>query len=254
MYNGTERVKFSLSFRVYAKQAIGNSAKMTGYRRAMTLLTAYASPVHTLETTNAVDYLATNVGTTVVQATLALTDLADFAIKGAEGRKKHPETKFTKEITKSYKLVSDAAANAWTAFKSDSGEFPNAMIELGKAGMAAVQHLENGASSSSMHSDLDRLSSNDNFLIGKYGGCIWSLNIMPGLCMNTFPVYIDSWSVKPSTEIDASGVPSYCDFDISCVMDQIKPSYWWQAMLVSDDYEAYKQLQKAYNDKVSSTV
>lgn len=230
---------------------------MTGYRRAMTLLTAYASPVHTLETKNAVDYLATNVGTTIVQATLALTDLADFAIKGAEGREKQPETKFTKAAAESYKSVTNAAANAWNAFRSENNDdnaFPSAMIELGKAGLNAIQNVTNGATQATMHDDLTRLTSDDNILVGKYGGCIWSLNILPGLCMNTFPVYIDSWSVKPSTEIDASGVPSYCDFDISCVMDQIKPSYWWQAMLVSDDYEAYKQLQKAYNDKVSTSV
>lgn len=133
-------------------------------------------------------------------------------------------------------------------------DFPTAVTKLSKAAFDATENITVGATEEVMYDDLARIASNDNKITGKYGGCIWSLNILPGLCSNTFPVYIEKWSVKPSNEIDANGMPSYCDFDITCVMDQIKPGYWWQAMLMSDDYEAYKQLQKAYNNKVSSTV
>lgn len=119
MYSKTERVKFDLSFRVYAKQALGNSNKMSGYKRAITMLTAYASPVHTLETDNAVEYLASNVGTTIVQATLALTDLVDFTIQTAEGKEElTAKTKLANNILESYRDNNSAATSAWNALKS----------------------------------------------------------------------------------------------------------------------------------------
>ena len=93
--------------------------------------------------------------------------------------------------------------------------------------------------------DKNRVQSTLNFHDGFFGGALWNLTVLPGIFSHKFPIFVQSWTAKPSKEIDATGNAAYIDFTITCVMDQIKCGTWWSNCIYRAEGEEYKNTYKA---------
>jgi hypothetical protein len=51
---------------------------------------------------------------------------------------------------------------------------------------------------------------------------------------------VQSWTVKPSKEIDSTGKAAYMDFTVNCVLDQTKTGNWWANEIYAPEADAYK--------------
>jgi hypothetical protein len=68
-----------------------------------------------------------------------------------------------------------------------------------------------------------------------YGAKLWYLNILPGIFENPLIVYISSWGVTYSKEINIdTQEPIWIEFTMTCVMDQIASAPVWMRYLSSD--------------------
>jgi len=250
MYSQPSRPSFKLSFRVYARQSIGPSP-MSGYRKAMAMLAAYASPLHASDADNAFDTALTNFGGIVVEALAILNDAGQKVLSKIHNTKYDyaKEPGFTKNLKTAYKQGTTAANNFASALGKPNAAEAGAAIKKGFEDMAKmIGTVVSGPTNSALHSD-DRVNDTLNYHEGMLGGAIWYLTILPGLLSAQIPVYVDSWSAKPSKEIDANGEASYYDFTLSCTMDQIKSGAWWGQAIRADDYVSYKNLQAHFNAK-----
>lgn len=55
---------------------------------------------------------------------------------------------------------------------------------------------------------------------------LWNLRIFTWIFASSLPVYIKSWSYKPSEEYK-DNMPLYYDFSISCMLDQVISRDLW---------------------------
>ena len=92
--------------------------------------------------------------------------------------------------------------------------------------------------------DKSRVESPLNYYQGMYGGAIWNLTILPGILKHKIPVYVKSWTAKPSKEIDNKGDAAYMDFTVTCVLDQTKTGTWWNEIIYAPEADLYKNVYK----------
>lgn len=245
-YKQPNRPSFKLSFRIYARQAIG-PATLSGYRRAMALLSAYASPLHSTDAENSFDVAVTNLGGILVEALAVVTDAGQATLNKIHNEKFEGfKTPFLNNAKKAFDQGSDAFNNFRSGMAKSNAKDAATEFKAGFGNLAdAIQTLASGPTNSVLHLD-SRVDQPVNYQEGLLGGAVWYLTILPGLINGPIPVFVESWSAKPSKEIDSDGQTSYYDFTITCTMDQIKSGSWWGDSFFSDDYVNYKALQKQY--------
>lgn len=250
-YQSTEHCTFKLDFRIYSQEPIGPGAGLTGYQRALTMLSMYAPPLHTLDADNTLDYLAANLGSTLHKALQVLSDVEDFVIEKTHNvaqseQNKIPETSTTGAgVKQSINLLSTTGKDAYNFVASDTTEEAKASAKALQLDLAnildSIQSFAQGnLNNEVIHNDLVRTTSSKNTQDGIFGGAIWNLTLYPGVFSHNIPVYIQSWTATPSKEIDSSGKALYYDFSVNCIMDQIKSASWWVDQIYSDDYVTYK--------------
>ena len=65
-----------------------------------------------------------------------------------------------------------------------------------------------------------------------YGAKLWYLKVLPGIFKNPLIVYIDSWGVTYSKEINPDTLePIWVEFNINCAMDQVASAPIWAKYL-----------------------
>jgi len=88
-----------------------------------------------------------------------------------------------------------------------------------------------------------RVTSNNN-LKNYYGAKLWYLKILPGIFRKPLVVYIQSWGITYSKEVNPNtGKPIWVEFKINCQMDQIASAPIWMKYLRNttdpSNYETY---------------
>lgn len=243
----SSHASFDLSFRIYSMESIGPSTLMTGYKRALAMLTLYAAPLHTMDMSNAFNYLAYNLGNTLSKALTMGADLTDYLAQATD-----PDSDAEPESNETTKRFSEAAtqtSNLFNATKTVFGSLnadPATRAANVQAWTNQIKVTADAIATASapvntvLHKDIGRVSHEMNVKQGKFGGALWNLTLYPGLFNYSIPVYVENWSVKQSKQIDSFGNPAYCDFTVTCVMDQQKSANWWLKQIMSDDYDEYK--------------
>ena len=78
-YQTSDPVTFNLKFRIYSQQAIGPAAYLTGYKRALAMLTIYTPPIHSYDNKNTLQLLVGNVASTINEGLNTLAHITDYA-------------------------------------------------------------------------------------------------------------------------------------------------------------------------------
>ena len=233
-YQTSDPVTFNLKFRIYSQQAIGPAAYLTGYKRALAMLTIYTSPIHSYDSKTTLQLLFGNVASTINEGLKTLANITDYANQQSfEGgmtlvNMMHDvATADSKSRTEKTKMLTKELANAADKF--------NKMLE--------------GDVIAQMHNDQTRVNSSLNTYNGIFGGAIWNLSIMPGMLKYSIPVSITNWTAALSKEIDSNGDAAYCDFTVACKTDQDKSALYWLNQIYSSDTDAYKLAFAKRNNK-----
>lgn len=78
-YQTSNSVSFNLKFRIYSQQAIGPSSQLTGYKRALSMLSIYTPPIHSFDNKNTLQLIAGNFASTLSESLATLANITDFA-------------------------------------------------------------------------------------------------------------------------------------------------------------------------------
>lgn len=256
VYEGCDRQSFDLSFRIYSLEPIGPMDNATGYKRAIGALCLYAPALHTLDTKNMLATLGVNFGRTANAALNNVVlgghefinqELVEHVFTDSERPPDTTESTAVREVLKSVKthttnLAKHATAAAFNTDGKREESIDNFLNEAEQTVEAAQKFLQNKHYSLA---DKGRVESSVNWQTGIFGGAIWNLTICPGLFKHKIPVYIKSWNITPSKEIDYAGNVAYVDFELKCFMDQDKTGSWWINNIYDSETDAYKNLYKA---------
>lgn len=255
VYTGCGKQSFDLSFRIYSLEPIGPMDNATGYKRAIAALCLYAPALHTLDTKSMLATLGVNLGRTANAALTGIIhgghefvnqELVEHIFTDAE---RPPETQ---ESTAVRKVINSAISHT----KNLAGYAIDAALDTDRKRADNVKAFLNEAEDTAKDvqdflknkhyslTDKGRVQSSVNWRTGIFGGAIWNLSICPGLIKHKIPVYIESWNIVPSKEIDYAGNAAYVDFELKCVMDQIKTGTWWINNIYDSETDAYKNLYK----------
>lgn len=233
-YQTSDPVTFNLKFRIYSQQAIGPAAYLTGYKRALAMLTIYTSPIHSYDSKTTLQLLFGNVASTINEGLNTLANITDYANQQSfEG---------------GMKLVNMMHDVATADSKSRTEKTKMLTAELANAADKLNKMLE-GDVIAQMHNDQTRVNSSLNTYNGIFGGAIWNLSIMPGMLKYSIPVSITDWTAALSKEIDSNGDAAYCDFTVACKTDQDKSALYWLNQIYSSDTDAYKLAFAKRNNK-----
>lgn len=256
MYVGCGRQSFDLSFRIYSLEPIGPMDNATGYKRAIAALCLYAPALHTLDTKSMLATLGVNLGRTANAALNGIVldghefinqELVEHVFTDADRPPETPESTAVRNVLNSAKThaknLGEYALSA--AFNTDGKRGENINKFLTEAEQTAEDTQKFLQNKHYSLTDRGRVVSSANWQTGIFGGAIWNLSICPGLIKHKIPVYVKSWSITPSKEIDYAGNAAYVDFELKCIMDQDKTGSWWINNIYDSETDAYKNLYKA---------
>lgn len=195
VYKSTSKPTFSLSFKLYTNENIG-SKSLTNYRTWIKALSLYTMP--SVDTKVNINAMANNTLNGLYGCADLIGDVVDAAKDafqgGEDGKQKDKDL-----IDKVTDAVTVAANTASDIIQRRDGEYR-------------------------VVSDANQ----KNF----YGAKLWYLKILPGIFKNPLIVYIDSWGVTYSKEINPDTLePIWVEFNINCAMDQVASGPTWAKYL-----------------------
>jgi hypothetical protein len=195
VYKATSKPTFSLSFKLYTNENIG-SKSLTNYRTWIKALSLYTMP--SVDTKVNINAMANNTLNGLYGCADLIGDVVDAAKDafqgGEDGKQKDKDL-----IDKVTDAVTVAANTASEIIQRRDGEYR-------------------------VVSDANQ----KNF----YGAKLWYLKILPGIFKNPLIVYIDSWGVTYSKEINPDTLePIWVEFNINCAMDQVASAPTWAKYL-----------------------
>lgn len=254
MYAGiSENQSFDLSFRIYSLEPIGPMDNATGYKRAIAALCLYAPALHSLDP-----------GSMLATVGVNLSRTADSIARGVDGVWSFANQKLAEQINPEQRPPDTAESTAARNVMTSVGNHSKAVLSEGLDALIdgsekRPEHIKNFIDN--MHNtldavqgfvankqyglnDADRVKTPANWHTGMFGGALWNLTICPGLLKHKIPVYVKNWNITPSKEIDFNGNAAYVDFDLTCVMDQVKTGTWWINNIYDSETDAYKNLYK----------
>lgn len=245
-YTGCTESQFTLQFRIYSMEAIGPSNMMSGYKRVLAALCLYAPPLHTFDADQILSLNMVNFGRTAIALTNAVNGTIDYATMKLGLKENAEETAESKKLKDAalngWQNLSDFGSAAVSAMRADTGAEQSAQVKRMsnaiKDGLTNLQKFLTDERFS--QTDLERVNNPLNYYNGIYGGALWHLSILPGVFSHKLPVYVQSWTAKPSKEIDSTGKAAFMDFTVTCVLDQIKTGNWWANEIYAPEADAYK--------------
>lgn len=195
VYKATSKPTFSLSFKLYTNENIG-SKSLTNYRTWIKALSLYTMP--SVDAKVNINAMANNTLNGLYGCADLIGDVVDAAKDafqgGEDGKQKDKDL-----IDKVTDAVTVAANTASDIIQRRDGEYR-------------------------VVSDANQ----KNF----YGAKLWYLKILPGIFKNPLIVYIDSWGVTYSKEINPDTLePIWVEFNINCAMDQVASAPVWAKYL-----------------------
>ncbi len=195
VYKATSKPTFSLSFKLYTNENIG-SKSLTNYRTWIKALSLYTMP--SVDAKVNINAMANNTLNGLYGCADLIGDVVDAAKDafqgGEDGKQKDKDL-----IDKVTDAVTVAANTAAEIVQRRDGEYR-------------------------VVSDANQ----KNF----YGAKLWYLKILPGIFKNPLIVYIDSWGVTYSKEINPDTLePIWVEFNINCSMDQVASAPVWAKYL-----------------------
>lgn len=195
VYKATSKPTFSLSFKLYTNENIG-SKSLTNYRTWIKALSLYTMP--SVDTKVNINAMANNTLNGLYGCADLIGDVVDAAKDafqgGEDGKQKDKDL-----IDKVADAVKEAANTASDIIQRRDGEYR-------------------------VVSDANQ----KNF----YGAKLWYLKVLPGIFKNPLIVYIDSWGVTYSKEINPDTLePIWVEFNINCAMDQVASAPVWAKYL-----------------------
>ena len=195
VYKATSKPTFSLSFKLYTNENIG-SKSLTNYRTWIKALSLYTMP--SVDAKVNINAMANNTLNGIYNLADRIGDVVDAAKDafqgGEDGKQKDKDL-----IDKVTDAVTVAANTASDIIQRRDGEYR-------------------------VVSDANQ----KNF----YGAKLWYLKILPGIFKNPLIVYIDSWGVTYSKEINPDTLePIWVEFNINCAMDQVASGPTWAKYL-----------------------
>lgn len=254
VYTGCSKQSFDLSFRIYSLEPIGPMDNATGYKRAIAALCLYAPALHTLDTQSMLATLGVNLGRTanaimtgvVATHNFVNQELVEHVFTESERPADTQDSTAVRNVVNSAlthgKNLSNYAISA--VFNEDgqrASHINNFLNEAESTAESVQSFLQNKHYSLT---DRGRVESSVNWSTGIFGGAIWNLSICPGLLKHKIPVYIKTWNITPSKEIDYAGNAAYVDFELHCEMDQLKTGSWWVNNIYDSETDTYKNLYK----------
>lgn len=195
VYKATSKPTFSLSFKLYTNENIG-SKSLTNYRTWIKALSLYTMP--SVDAKVNINAMANNTLNGLYGCADLIGDVVDAAKDafqgGEDGKQKDKDL-----IDKVTEAVTVAANTAAKIVQRRDGEYR-------------------------VVSDANQ----KNF----YGAKLWYLKVLPGIFKNPLIVYIDSWGVTYSKEINPDTLePIWVEFNINCAMDQVASAPVWAKYL-----------------------
>lgn len=256
IYSGCGRQSFDLSFRIYSLEPIGPMDNATGYKRAIAALCLYAPALHTLDTESMLATLGVNLSRTANAALTGIIlgghefvnqELVEHVFSNAERPPETQESTAVRNVLNSVKThTKNLGGYALSAALNTDGKrgesIDKFLTEAEQTAEATQKFLQNKHYALT---DKGRVTSSVNWQTGIFGGAIWNLSICPGLIKHKIPVYVQKWNITPSKEIDYAGNAAYVDFELTCVMDQIKTGSWWINNIYDSETDTYKNLYKS---------
>ena len=245
-YTGCGDATFNLQFRIYSMEAIGPSNLMSGYKRVLAALCLYAPPLHTFDANQMLSLSVANLGRTANALLKATSDMIDFSSYKIgltdEPLDKKQVDKMNAAWDKGVDDVYNMGSAALSALRADtSAERTQQLKKLADAIKSAAEDLKEALVDETFSKkDIERVDDPVNWHKGYYGGALWHLSVLPGIFSHKIPVYVKSWTVKPSKEIDSTGKAAYMDFTVTCVLDQTKTGNWWANEIYAPEADAYK--------------
>jgi len=188
VYASVSQTSFNLEFRVYTNQTIG-SRVFSSWDTIKNVLALFAQP--SIASKVSINAMGNNVVNSVAQG-----------------------------LDKTMDLLSNARDTVSNNVK-DSASTIDAL------GQSVVDVMNSAAEMVYSRDDYRRVEgpANDKSF---YGGKLWKLRLMPGIFQRPLIVYVPSWSMNISKEINfTTNEPIYVDFTITCQLDQIPNSHTW---------------------------
>lgn len=195
VYKSTPKPTFSLSFKLYTNENIG-SKSLTNYRTWIKALSLYTMPS--------------------VDAKVNINAMANNTLNGLYG---------------CADLVGDVVDAAKDAFQGGEDGKQKDKDLIDKVADAAIA-IGNTAAEIIQSRDGEYRVVSDANQKNFYGAKLWYLKILPGIFKNPLIVYIDSWGVTYSKEINPDTLePIWVEFNINCAMDQVASAPIWAKYL-----------------------
>lgn len=195
VYKSTPKPTFSLSFKLYTNENIG-SKSLTNYRTWIKALSLYTMP--SVDTKVNINAMANNTLNGLYGCADLIGDVVDAAKDAFQGGEdgKQKDKDLIDKVTDAVKVAANTASDI---IQRRDGEYR-------------------------VVSDANQ----KNF----YGAKLWYLKILPGIFKNPLIVYIDSWGVTYSKEINPDTLePIWVEFNINCAMDQVASAPVWAKYL-----------------------
>lgn len=248
VYTGCTETSFNLQFRIYSTESIGPVSNLTGYKRALAALCIYAPPLHTFDPNTMLSLSLVNLGKSAITLLSAMNGTVEYLNQSmSPDAPNTPEAEKIKNAKNPLEHFGEAGSAVLETVRAD--DKTTTREQLDKAIKEFRLFLDDAETflqdPSRVLPDKTRVESPLNYYTGMFGGAIWNLSILPGILNHKIPVYVKSWTVKPSKEIDCKGQAAYMDFTVNCIMDQTKTGSWWDSIIYSAEGDAYKNLYKA---------
>ncbi len=195
VYKSTSKPTFSLSFKLYTNENIG-SKSLTNYRTWIKALSLYTMP--SVDAKVNINAMANNTLNGLYGCADLIGDVVDAAKDAFQGGEdgKQKDKDLIDKVTDAVKVAANTASDI---IQRRDGEYR-------------------------VVSDANQ----KNF----YGAKLWYLKILPGIFKNPLIVYIDSWGVTYSKEINPDTLePIWVEFNINCAMDQVASAPTWAKYL-----------------------
>lgn len=249
-YAGCKDATFNLQFRIYSMEAIGTSNKMSGYKRVLAALCLYAPPLHTFDADQILSLSVVNLSRTATALIDAIGNMIDYGantIGMTDAPRDKQEVKKTDDaVEKGLKDIYAMGSAAFSAIGADTREDRITQLKkFANATKSAAADVERFfVDKTFSKKDIERVDDQMNWYKGYYGGALWHLSVLPGIFSHKIPVYVKTWTAKPSKEIDSTGKAAYMDFTVTCKLDQTKTGNWWVNEIYAPEADAYKKLYK----------
>lgn len=188
VYASVSQTSFNLEFRVYTNQTIGSRA-FSSWDTIKNVLALFAQP--SIASKVSINAMGNNVVNSVAQG-----------------------------LDKTMDLLSNARDTV-------SNNVKDSESTIDALGQSVVDVMNSAAEMVFSRDDYRRVEgpANDKSF---YGGKLWKLRLMPGIFQRPLIVYVPSWSMNISKEINfTTNEPIYVDFTITCQLDQIPNSHTW---------------------------